>query len=543
MRYAVKVKSRYLSYGIGLVLGLMSLNSGAIVVDGALSGTITVVYDPCKGLPKGRICLAIYNPKREVSVNVSVSNSQVTVSYGLPFETVAEGRRSTTLRQNGVVVGGTPVVSTNSITFNTSGMTTLDYTDFLVPAGIRFFSGYTLYTTTSSNPWRIRSLKCYLSPNNSDDTDSDGFNDCEEQPGISVGSNPLNKNLALYDWGARVKQKDIFVEVDYMEDEAGRVDPYLRPTRAALQKVVDAYASHNVQVHFDVGDLLQQSPGLSPLNFDLGGGNSLPFSEPSDYDTALSSRLANMDATRKDYFHYMLFASAQQVGQPGSSGYGSYDLSLPANTTLITLGRWTSLNSAVISNYQAGTIMHELGHNFGLRHGGFEDQNQKPNYISVMNYLYQFLGIPVNGAELNQRYGFGWWDNYNWPVGCQYGSLYSMTKGPLDPNMLITYSDGTHSVLDEPFLAERSGVTIAAPVAMDFNCDGYTNSPNNGDMDTNHDGVISSLSDYNDWDTNGWLMYFYYAKHPIQSILPIDPIPLVEFSPPQRFFDELSQIQ
>jgi hypothetical protein len=37
-----------------------------------------------------------------------------------------------------------------------------------------------------------------------------------------------------------------------------------------------------------------------------------------------------------------------------------------------------------------GTFMHELGHNLNLRHGGFEDVNYKPNYLSVMNYSFQF---------------------------------------------------------------------------------------------------------------------------------------------------------
>jgi hypothetical protein len=32
--------------------------------------------------------------------------------------------------------------------------------------------------------------------------------------------------------------------------------------------------------------------------------------------------------------------------------------------------------------------MHELGHNLGLRHGGQDDCNKKPNYISMMNYNY-----------------------------------------------------------------------------------------------------------------------------------------------------------
>ena len=38
---------------------------------------------------------------------------------------------------------------------------------------------------------------------------------------------------------------------------------------------------------------------------------------------------------------------------------------------------------------ESGTFMHELGHNFRLRHGGFENVNCKPNYQSVMSYPLQ----------------------------------------------------------------------------------------------------------------------------------------------------------
>ena len=37
--------------------------------------------------------------------------------------------------------------------------------------------------------------------------------------------------------------------------------------------------------------------------------------------------------------------------------------------------------------------MHELGHNLGLRHGGGDDVNYKPNYLSIMNYAFQFAGL------------------------------------------------------------------------------------------------------------------------------------------------------
>jgi hypothetical protein len=41
----------------------------------------------------------------------------------------------------------------------------------------------------------------------------------------------------------------------------------------------------------------------------------------------------------------------------------------------------------------ASTIMHERGHNIGLYHGGAQPWVYKPNYLSVMNYSYQFANL------------------------------------------------------------------------------------------------------------------------------------------------------
>lgn len=62
---------------------------------------------------------------------------------------------------------------------------------------------------------------------------------------------------------------------------------------------------------------------------------------------------------------------------------------------------------------QAGTLMHELGHSFTLTHGGTYyppgypqispatyGQNCKPNYESVMNYLFQVRGFP-DGSSID----------------------------------------------------------------------------------------------------------------------------------------------
>jgi hypothetical protein len=45
---------------------------------------------------------------------------------------------------------------------------------------------------------------------------------------------------------------------------------------------------------------------------------------------------------------------------------------------------------------QAGTIMHEYGHTLGLRHGGIDNVNCKPNYPSIMSYSLQMGHLVPN---------------------------------------------------------------------------------------------------------------------------------------------------
>jgi len=72
---------------------------------------------------------------------------------------------------------------------------------------------------------------------------------------------------------------------------------------------------------------------------------------------------------------------------------------------------------------KGGTFAHELGHNLGLRHGGSEDINYKPNHLSIMNYFFQTDGVirdgkgvfdyqrfaipPLPEAALREREGLG----------------------------------------------------------------------------------------------------------------------------------------
>jgi hypothetical protein len=116
------------------------------------------------------------------------------------------------------------------------------------------------------------------------------------------------------------------------------------------------------------------------------------------------------DRNRKDIFRYALWAHA--VGLPrGAVDDPSTpldDAHTPKNTSgiadspaggdlLITLGFWDDFVGTPFM--QASTFMHELGHTMGLRHGSAPlEPNCKPNYQSVMNYLFQVQGLIAGAA-------------------------------------------------------------------------------------------------------------------------------------------------
>jgi hypothetical protein len=133
--------------------------------------------------------------------------------------------------------------------------------------------------------------------------------------------------------------------------------------------------------------------------------------------------------------------------------------------------------------------MHELGHNLGLHHGGTDDLNYKPTYLSIMNYAFQFtglrlfsgsarldyarFGLSLNEAALDESHGFGV------PKGSE---GYSFITLGFCPN------------------GSKRGWIISA-AALDFNCDGSIGGllSNIVSSDINHDGEITALPAVSDW--------------------------------------------
>jgi hypothetical protein len=173
-------------------------------------------------------------------------------------------------------------------------------------------------------------------------------------------------------------------------------------------------------------------------------------------------------------FHYAIFGHSfrETPTAPVTTSSGKSDF---VNDFMVTLGAWNTTDiqdagggaghcslldpsgvNTCLRTAQAATFMHELGHDLGLLHGGYENTNCKPNYRSVMNYPRQFPNIdttrpldysrnalflaPLNEAALSEPAGIGsgvggtvifvWRGLAAWPIGAQDWNR----NNRLDPN-------------------------------------------------------------------------------------------------------------
>ncbi|MEM8922046.1 MAG: choice-of-anchor L domain-containing protein [Actinomycetota bacterium] len=349
------------------------------------------------------------------------------------------------------------------------------------------------------------------------DRDGDALPDAWEENGLDIDNDGII-DLDLPALGANPDRKDIFLEIDWMvyryctvpesaftvqivKDKCSTDDGRFKPSAAALADVVEVFANApvpnpdgttGITLHIDAGpDSIKnhklgttwgnQARG-NKIRFDFyANSNSFgPFYDWTEFDAIKNARFdealnrnlvqgedpgfddirKNFEDVRRDVFHYAVYGNLTEINQRSSGiarGIGGSDF-------LVTQGALgcDSLPCAGFSvRQERGTLMHELGHNLGLRHGGSDDELWKPNYLSIMNYSYQLTGLRQNSVD-----------------------------GTLD------YSDFTLDTLDEEDLDETIGLgpdnlvdsfgtywwcpnqtenaTDNAANAIDWNCDGDT---------------------------------------------------------------------
>jgi hypothetical protein len=281
------------------------------------------------------------------------------------------------------------------------------------------------------------------------DTDGDGLSDGDEVLGTLAGLN-------LPALGVSPLRKNILIEHDWFNDSNECGSHSHLPTAAALASLTSAFAaapvtnpdgSSGISVIHDYGQggLFTGGNAISDANGNIEG--DVLGSEFQNY------KLTHLAANRVGIFHYTLHAHLY-TAVSGSSG----------NAEIVGDDLMVSLGCSLVDQYVANTLMHELGHNLGLFHGGGDGLNYKPNYNSVMNYQYQFPGVDTD---------------------CVVGG-----DGRLD------FSGNQRIVLDENALRESAG--ICGSPGHDWNANGAISS----DLiqaDINSDNQYSVLNDYDDW--------------------------------------------
>lgn len=263
-----------------------------------------------------------------------------------------------------------------------------------------------------------------------------------------------------------VTNRQIFVELDWMEvSPSGHTH---KPSQAVIDGIVQTFAREGFTITIDVSNAIPEQSVI-----DITGA---PSSSPS----VQAIKAANFNHAGDSRYFYSIWAHNYSYFGSFTTSSGIADL--PGNTHIVSLGSFSGQTGTQAN--QIGTFVHEFGHNLGQLHGGVDNNNYKPNYISIMNYFYQLSGVGPSLVALgfaNTGSGFN-------TFGYSHGLLPSLNEGALDEN-----------------------VGIGLGRAIDWNCDGVISSPVAKDVQwasrcgAGNSG-LSVLTDYDNWSSiNGFV--------------------------------------
>jgi hypothetical protein len=338
------------------------------------------------------------------------------------------------------------------------------------------------------------------------ESDGDGLLDCwknatlwgDGKPGIDYNGDGI-RDLILCDNNvtgpgsgacASKGQKHIFVEVDWMVGH--------QPTDTAMQTVKDRFTAHNITLHLQVAPVVEALTHNNNLAFQgctppgNAGDADFDLLKTSNFGTLverIDPNAVNILNAKRQAFHYAVIGH-NLIPPDTSSGCAEVLGNDFAVTLASVAGATSALDKPGDDDQVATTFMHELGHNLGLRHGGGDNDNCKPNYISIMNYTFQFKKI-VSGRVIDYS-----------PV-----ELLTLTEGSLSEslgidNNVVVFPAGTKTAFG-PSLVK------VVPAQGDISWNRNTSATETGVVaNLNNFGTttcgaspgLTQLKGYNDWD-------------------------------------------
>ena len=231
------------------------------------------------------------------------------------------------------------------------------------------------------------------------DIDGDHIPDSIEDSGVDVNEDGIiDLDLTQLEKKPNSTHKDLFLEIDYMK--------YHIPIETDIPNVISAFGkapmcnpdgNPGITLHVQLGEEIPELKSINLIENDTRtwhGFNDLK----KNYSGTVEERINKNDSqniikAKELIYHYAIFAhfydNSANTGISNSlTGKGGMDF-------IVSLGNgglnpeFNPPHKTGKASDQEGTLMHELGHNLGLGHGGGDDVHCKPNYVSVMNYVRQ----------------------------------------------------------------------------------------------------------------------------------------------------------
>jgi hypothetical protein len=269
------------------------------------------------------------------------------------------------------------------------------------------------------------------------DSDTDGLNDqWETNQYIDMNCNGMQDTGDIDLTGAVVGKKDVFVQYDFMQATTtsgiGTPPHCHQPSQAVLDQVAQAFTQAGFALHWVTptgyvkGDVNCTSGAIPEHLVTTRDPKPTAACAGPDFVTTHQLREAAFGSTsfglgphlKHPAYHYLVFAHSATLpdtavdgsacpadpecgAHPDPTSSGSSDVY--GDDIIVAMGYNVDLAIPVGIETLAGTTLHELGHNLGLKHGSLGAAApqtcllNKPNFVSVMDYSYQ-SGISVGTA-------------------------------------------------------------------------------------------------------------------------------------------------